>query len=736
MAKAKADGLYIVLLSIHGLIRGHDLELGRDSDTGGQTLYVVELARALGRHPAVARVDLVTRLIDDPAVDADYAKPIEKLGRKVRIVRIPAGPADYIRKELLWDHLDGMADSLAEFLRQQDKLPDVFHSHYADAGYVGTLLAKLFGRPLVHTGHSLGRVKRMRLLAAGMERSAIEARYAMRRRIDAEEETLSTAELVIASTHNEITEQYELYDCYHPANMTIIPPGVDLARFHPPKGDETGTELYADVARFLRDPKKPMVLAIARPDERKNLPALVHAFGEDEKLRKLANLVIVPGTREDLTTMDPAQQDVLKDLLVAVDIHDLYGSAAVPKSVFEVPLMYRIAALSKGVFVNPALTEPFGLTLLEAAASGLPIVATHDGGPTDIIANCDNGRLIDPLDTHDIGETLKEILAKPKEWKRLRDNGVKNVARHYSWEAHVETYLEEIEPLIGKEHVERPSVRRNSVYADRAVFADLDLALVGEDDALKELGGLLRRERKTCAFGIATGRPLESALRVIRRHGIPAPDILITALGTEIHYGRELVLDDWWAGHIDHQWNPRKVRRVMSKVEGIELQPREQQSAFKVSYFYDPESGPKLEEIQTLFYQAELSVNIVVSFGQYLDVLPARASKGLALRYAADIYDIPLERILVAGGSGSDLDMMRGNTLAVIVADRHDDELAELTELDRVYVPEAKHAGGILEAIEMFDFMGDIKIPEPVRPPEDAASDSITSEHVMPEPQA
>ena len=66
----------------------------------------------------------------------------------------------------------------------------------------------MFGRPLVHTGHSLGRVKRMRLLAAGMERSAIEARYAMRRRIDAEEETLSTAELVIASTHNEIRNNF------------------------------------------------------------------------------------------------------------------------------------------------------------------------------------------------------------------------------------------------------------------------------------------------------------------------------------------------------------------------------------------------------------------------------------------------------------------------------------------------------------------------------------------------
>ncbi len=62
------------------------------------------------------------------------------------------------------------------------------------------------------------------------------------------------------------------------------------------------------------------------------------------------------------------------------------------------PELYRLAAASKGVFINPALTEPFGLTLLEAGATGLPIVATNDGGPRDIIANCRNGLLIDPLD--------------------------------------------------------------------------------------------------------------------------------------------------------------------------------------------------------------------------------------------------------------------------------------------------------------------------------------------------
>jgi sucrose-phosphate synthase len=174
MARAPSKGLYVLHLSLHGLIRGHDLELGRDADTGGQTLYVVELARALAQRRRIARVDLMTRWIDDPTVGPDYAKAVEEIAPKARILRIPAGGGEYIRKELLWDHLDNLTDTAAEVLRRQDRLPDIIHSHYADAGYVGTRLAKLFGRPLVHTGHSLGRVKRLRLLAAGMDGADIE----------------------------------------------------------------------------------------------------------------------------------------------------------------------------------------------------------------------------------------------------------------------------------------------------------------------------------------------------------------------------------------------------------------------------------------------------------------------------------------------------------------------------------------------------------------------------------
>jgi sucrose-phosphate synthase len=157
--------MYLLLISIHGLIRGHDLELGRDADTGGQTKYVVDLARALSERKDITQVDLVTRRVLDPTISSDYAESIEPLTEKARIVRIDAGPEEYLPKEQLWDHLDSFMDNLLSWLNEQGQMPDVVHSHYADAGYVGVRLSNLLGVPLVHTGHSLGRDKRQRLLA-------------------------------------------------------------------------------------------------------------------------------------------------------------------------------------------------------------------------------------------------------------------------------------------------------------------------------------------------------------------------------------------------------------------------------------------------------------------------------------------------------------------------------------------------------------------------------------------
>ena len=217
--------LYILLISVHGLIRGHDLELGRDADTGGQTKYVVELLRELGKRSEVEQAVLLTRRIFDPDLSEDYNEPVELLSEKSRIIRIECGEQGYLAKEALWDSLDNFADNALVHLNSQKRLPDIIHSHYADAGYVGMRISHQLNIPLVHTGHSLGRSKRKRLLASGMKRELIEQRYNISRRIDAEEETLGAAERVITSTRQEIVEQYGMYDYYQPDTMRVIPPG-------------------------------------------------------------------------------------------------------------------------------------------------------------------------------------------------------------------------------------------------------------------------------------------------------------------------------------------------------------------------------------------------------------------------------------------------------------------------------------------------------------------------------
>lgn len=713
MPKQKPEGMYIALISVHGLIRGKDLELGRDADTGGQTKYVVELARALSKQPDVAAVDLFTRLVAAPEVDPEYGKEIEILDDKARIVRIIAGaPEEYIPKEALWDHLDSFVDNMLAFIRESDRVPSLIHSHYADAGYVGSRLAHILGVPLVHTGHSLGRVKRRRLLASGLSTDEIDRQYNMLRRIDAEELTLTSADRVITSTHQEIEEQYEFYDCYQPQRMRVIPPGTDLSLFYPPKGHEWQNPIGQEIRRFLREPDKPIILALSRPDARKNIGALIDAYGGSSQLQELANLVIVAGNRDDINDLSEGAQEVLTSLLVAIDRYDLYGRVAYPKhhKADEVPDIYRLAALSGGVFVNPALTEPFGLTLIEAAATGLPIVATEDGGPRDIIGNCANGILIDPLDSDTIAAALLHLLTKPEKWKQCAESGRVGVRKHYSWDAHASSYMETIRPLVNKtERVERiPLIRRPMPYSDRAIFTDLDQNLLGSPEDLPAFIEVLRENRKSTTFGIATGRRLDTALEALRKYRIPEPDVLITSGGTAIYYNPDLTVDRWWARHIDRRWSPDEVRRVMAGLPGLQLQPRVQQSRFKISYLYHAGVAPPVEKIISLLYQEDLATNVILSFGQYLDILPIRASKGLALRYVTDRWGIPLEKTLVAGGSGADEDMMRGNTLAVVVANRHDEELSHLMDTDRIYYAEQGYALGILEAIEHFDFFNTV----------------------------
>jgi sucrose-phosphate synthase len=699
--------LYIVLISVHGLIRGHDLELGRDADTGGQTKYVVELARALGERDDVEKVVLLTRRIIDSQVSTDYAEPVEQLSEKTSIVRIECGEQKYLSKETLWDSLENFSDNSLSWLKSHGRIPDIIHSHYADAGYVGSRLSHQLGVPLVHTGHSLGRSKRKQLLASGVKRSEIETTYNISRRIEAEETTLGVAERVITSTQQEIEQQYGLYDFYQPERMRVIPPGTDLEKFYPPQGNEKNSEIANELKRFLKQPNKPVILALSRPDPRKNIVALIEAYGESTELQHMANLVIVAGNRDDIQDMESGSSTVLNDILLAIDRYDLYGKVAYPKhhKPDEVAVLYRLVAASHGVFVNPALTEPFGLTLIEAAACGVPIVATEDGGPIDIIKNCQNGHVINPLDKTAMADTILQTLSDKTEWRHLAKNGIRGVRRHYSWQAHVEKYLSVVRPLVEKtEPVTHVSMsRRPGVFRNRAIFTSIDLNLIGDSDALSVFLQRMHEHRKTTIFGIATGRLLDDALAKLRQYNIPQPDVLITGQGTQVHYAPNLTRSDVWERHINHLWNPQAVRDILAEMPGLKIQPKSNQSTFKISYYVD-HALTNVKEIRQTLLRNEQAVNTVFCFGQFLDVVPVRASKGLALRWCAEQLGFSLENTLVSGATGADEDMLLGNTLGAVVDDHHLDELSGLTDIDNIYFSKKHHAAGILEAIDHYRF--------------------------------
>jgi sucrose-phosphate synthase len=160
---------HIQMFSIHGLLRADNMELGRDADTGGQIKYVVELGKALSQRKDVKMVELFTRLISDKSVSEDYGKTEEIVNDKFHIVRIQCGGKKYMRKELLWPHLDEYVDKTIRYIKRRQTIADIVHGHYPDAGYVAMQLAEIFGMPFVYTGHSLGRSKLNRLFSDGMK---------------------------------------------------------------------------------------------------------------------------------------------------------------------------------------------------------------------------------------------------------------------------------------------------------------------------------------------------------------------------------------------------------------------------------------------------------------------------------------------------------------------------------------------------------------------------------------
>lgn len=723
---ALEKGLYIQMFSIHGLVRAENMELGHDADTGGQVKYVVELCKTLSAIDEVRKIDLFTRLIQDKSCSDDYSRPIEQVNDKFRIVRIQCEGKKYIRKELLWPHLDEFVDKTIKFIRQEKNIPDIVHGHYPDAGYVAMELASFFGIPLVYTGHSLGRSKKARLIDEEMDINEMNRKLKIDYRIDMEEQILKSADRVITSTRQEIEIQYGLYRNRTLPTYRVIPPGIGMDRFYPYYHDtfagsrEKEEALFAkasvnqELNRFFTHPDKPLILVLCRPDKRKNIQGLVKAYGEDAELQAMANLAIFAGIRKDISEKEETERDVLTQMLLLMDKYNLYGKMAIPKQhefEHEVPELYRIAAEKRGVFVNPALTEPFGLTLLEALACGLPIVATNDGGPRDIVHNCQTGTLVDPTDTSAIASAVKDIIVHPDKWNLFSKNGILNTRKFYSWENHAKTYCDEMREIrrqYEKSFITaiepRQRIGKRLAKLDYMVVTDIDDTLLGGNpEDLKDLMDLLEKNAGHTGFAVATGRVFESALDILNTHKVRTPDIIISGVGSRISYGDSLDHDKGWETHISKSWDPDLISLRLKEIDFIRPQPATVQGPYKLSYLMAP-GKDQLARIHHILTKNRFKYSLIYSQNQYLDILPYRASKGKAVRYLSYKWGIPLRNILVCGDSGNDAEMIKGEPLGVVVGN-YKPELEPLKSAKRIYFAKASYAGGITEGIRHYQFI-------------------------------
>ena len=717
-------GLYILLFSVHGLIRSYDLEMGRDADTGGQVKYVLELARNLAGRPEVARVDLFTRMIRDKKVSPDYSIEVEPICDDARIIRVPCGGGKYIRKELLWPHLDEFIDKTLRFLKKEPRNPSLFHGHYADAGYIAMTLATLYGVPFVFTGHSLGLGKQVKLLEEGASLEEINRKYFMADRVLVEEDILSYADLVVTSTEQEIREQYGLYKNHSLPHYIVNPPGLDLDRFFPyydqavKRGEEESHKqarvaINEELNRFFIQPDKPLILALSRPDKRKNVSALIQAYGENRELQKMANLAVFLGIRRNILDMEENERHVLIETLLLMDKYDLYGKMAIPKKhdfTYEVPELYRIAASRKGVFVNPALIEPFGLTLLEAGACGVPIVATNNGGPVDIVRNCDNGALVDVSEIQNIGDAVKNLLIDDDLWTSKSRNGINKVRVHYTWKAHIDRYVSEILKLgdearnvkaLGLKEPVAPRVIR----LKKLLITDIDNTLTGDSAALEKFLEFFEKSRQRIGLGFATGRSIEMTTEILKELNIPTPDILITSVGSEIYYAGEKLQDPGWRTHIRKKWEREKIVQLLKEVSFLKPQEDRFQRKFKISYYMEP-GAERIAKVNEILTSARLFYSLVWSHEAFLDILPRRASKGKAIRYISYKWEISSENIMVCGDSGNDEEMLRGSSKGVVVAN-YSPELGILRGKRGVYFSNESYAKGIIDGLNHYRFLGE-----------------------------
>ncbi|MBD2774823.1 glycosyltransferase [Iningainema tapete] len=462
--------MHIGFLNPQGNFDSGNSHITEHPDFGGQLIYVKQVAIAIAQKGH--KVDILTRQIIDP-VWPEFAEGFDTYPGidNVRIIRLPAGPKEFLPKEFLWPHLvTDWIPNILKFYQQQGGFPDAMTAHYGDGGLCGVLIEEETGIPFTFTAHSLGAQKMDKLEVTPENLTQIDEQFHFRYRILAERLSMNRSAINITSTRQERFEQYS-HQVYHGAvdvendnRYAVIPPGADFSIFgtQARSQNEEATILLIQerLARDIAQPRRdlPAILASSRLEPKKNVLGLVQAYAMSPELQERANLVLLTGGLDDplreSASDDQTELEVLAPIREVVEENNLWGKISAfglsEQSQESLAATYRFMAKRGSVFALTALYEPFGLAPLEAAAAGLPVVATQNGGPSESLREGDReyGVLVDPEDPADIARGLERLLSNAHEWEHFAKALQQRVLKTYTWESTAQNYLTLIEQIL------------------------------------------------------------------------------------------------------------------------------------------------------------------------------------------------------------------------------------------------------------------------------------------------
>jgi sucrose synthase len=484
----------LVILSPHGYFGQKDV-LGRP-DTGGQVVYILDQVRALEREmrrrieeagltlePSIL---VVSRLI--PEADGTTCdQRIEAIegARHSRILRVPFRSPEgevlphWISRFEVWPYLERFAkDAEDEVLTELGGRPDLIVGNYSDGNLVATLLSQSLRVTQCNIAHALEKTK---YLYSALYWKQNEAQYHFGCQFTADLIAMNAADFIITSTYQEIAGtsdsigQYESYDSFTMPGLyrvvhgidvfdpkfNIVSPGADAEVYFPytakdrrlaerlPEIEELVYGSARDDARgVLENREKPLLFTMARLDHIKNITGLVEWYARSERLRAAANLLVIAGYVDANRSGDREEKEQIGHMHALMNDHHLdqqvrWLGVRLDKNLAGE--LYRFIADGRGAFVQPALFEAFGLTVIEAMVSGLPTFATLYGGPLEIVQHGVSGFHIDPNHGEKAADLMAEFFERcakePNHWNSISQGAVARVKSRYTWELYAERMM-------------------------------------------------------------------------------------------------------------------------------------------------------------------------------------------------------------------------------------------------------------------------------------------------------